>query len=151
MGTRSFAVAAGSVRSVWSGSASRPAISSRWPWTTARPPGPAHQDEARAAMVRFLKDDGTGRFRFGAPVRERLPKYLFEPRQDGQAATLGWVPGWRVDVWAAAKNVYGPGEQPYMVFFRDGQLRGIFVENRSRNAPLGLDQWGALFVAPAGR
>ena len=100
-------------------------------------------------MNRLLKDDGTARYRFAAPVHDRLPRYLFEPEVPGKPHKFGYIHGWRVDVWATAKNTYERGETPYMAFIRDGKVMGIFTENRARNAPMDLDKWAPLHVPPA--
>ena len=116
-------------------------------------PGPMppadHQEQIRAVMNRILKDDGTARYRFAAPVRSRLPRHLFDPTP-GQPPKFGYVHGWRVDLWATAKSTCERGETPYMAFFREGQFAGIFTESRVQSAPMELDKWCALHLPAAG-
>ena len=101
-------------------------------------------------MKRLLKDDGTARYRFAAPVRDRLPRCVFDPDFPGTPRKFGYVHGWRVDLWVTSKSAYERREAHYMAFFRDGQFAGIFSENRSRSAPMDLDKWGALHLPTAG-
>jgi hypothetical protein len=109
-----------------------------------------HQEQVRAVMSSILKDDGTARYRFGVPVRSRLPRHLFDPDVPGQPHRFGYVHGWRVDLWVTAKSTYERGETPYMAFFREGQFAGIFRENRVQSEPMEFDKWCALHLPAAG-
>jgi hypothetical protein len=109
-----------------------------------------HQEQVRAVMNHILRDDGSARYRFAAPVRSRLPRYLFDPDVPGKPHRFGYVHGWRVDLWVTAKSTYERGERPYMAFFREGQFAGIFTENRVQSEPMELDKWCALHLPAAG-
>jgi hypothetical protein len=109
------------------------------------PPGPGHQDAVRAVLLRVLKDDGSTTIQFAPPIRDRLPRYHFEPNQIGPHA-MAWVHGWRVDMQVAGNRVYEKGSAAYMAFIRDDRVLGIFTPSRYRNAPMDLDKWGALYA-----
>jgi hypothetical protein len=119
-------------------------------WACSNPdhgpaPGPDHQAAVRAVLLRVLADDGSTTIRFSPPVRDRLPRYHFEPELVGPHP-LAWVHGWRVDLQVSGNRVYEQGEAPYMAFLHDGEVLGIFTPNRNPRAPLGLDRWGALYA-----
>ncbi|HEX6813288.1 MAG TPA: hypothetical protein VF384_16830 [Planctomycetota bacterium] len=114
---------------------------------TVSDPGPRppadHQDQLRTLMHRVLRDD-TARYRFAAPVRDRLPRNLVNPNVPGQPPRYGQVHGWRVDVFVTTKDT--AGETPYIAFFHDGRFAGIFGKSETQHASPDADEWTALFL-----
>ena len=124
----------------------------------ARDPGPApadgHEAAVRAVVDRVLGEryelDGAPAYRFAAPAKGRVARWLFEPHEDGKSHSFGYVHGWCVDFQVTPSYVgYPPQpEAARMAFFVDGTLRGVFGPSRN-SAPLELDRWYAVWVDPA--
>jgi len=114
-------------------------------------PAADHQAKVRELVDRVLDErhrlDGPSTYRFAAPVRDRVARWLFDAESQGQPQALGYVYGWSVEFWVTPRYLGYP-VQPQsrrMAFFAAGQLRGIFSAGPG-SAPFELDKWTALWV-----
>lgn len=91
-------------------------------------PSKSHQEQIRSTMETLLKDPESAKYRFSSPKKDWIPRYHFDPVIKGQPRLHGYLFGWKIDFGINAKNSYGgyTGENPYMAFFENGELRGIF-------------------------